>query len=131
VERHDSSTDEVGRYFLSGEGLRDVPAQAHRHADPDGTSTSVRQLEYRGHDVRIETTYRITIDGQPLLGHVEVLPNGAVHYHPFPQYAPSSAVEVVKAAIDTFWDKPPVPDELEEGHEPPPHGAHQDQDSQP
>jgi hypothetical protein len=122
VERQDSSTEDVGRYFLSGEGLRDVPAQAHQHPGSDGTSTSVREFEYRGHHARIETTYRITIDGQPLRGHVEVLPDGAVHYHPFPQYAPSSAIEVVKAVIDTVWDKPPVPDELAEGHEPPAHG---------
>jgi hypothetical protein len=47
--------------------------------------------------------------------------------HPFPQYAPSSAVEVVKAVIDTVWDKPPVADELRDGPEPPmhhPHGGH-------
>jgi hypothetical protein len=45
-------------------------------------------------------------------------PDGAVHYHRFPQYAPSSAVEVVKAVIDTVWDRPPVRDELGEGLEP-------------
>jgi hypothetical protein len=35
-----------------------------------------------------------------------------VHYHVFPQYAPQSAVDVVKTVIDTVWDKPAVPDEL-------------------
>jgi hypothetical protein len=95
--------------FLSGEGLGDHPA-AHGH-DGD-TSSSVRTFEHRGHRVRIETTYRITIDDRPLQGHVEVLPSGAVHYHRFPQYAPRSAVDVVKTVIDTIWARPEVPDEL-------------------
>jgi hypothetical protein len=123
VERQESSAEELQAYFLSGEGLRGVQAPPHQHASADGASTSVREFEYRGHQARIETTYRITIDGQPLLGHVEVLPDGAVHYHRFPQYAPSSAVDVVKAVIETVWDKPPVPDELGEP-EPPGHGTH-------
>jgi hypothetical protein len=126
VERQESSAEELQAYFLSGEGLRGVPARPHQHASADGASTSVREFEYRGHQARIETTYRITIDGQPLLGHVEVLPDGAVHYHPFPQYAPRSAVEVVKAVIDTVWDKPAVPDELAQGPEPPGHRPHRD-----
>ena len=127
MERQESSAEELQAYFLSGEGLRAVQAAPHQHGSAEvGASTSVREFEYRGHAARIETTYRITIDGQPLLGHVEVLPDGAVHYHRFPQYAPSSAVDVVKAVIDTVWDKPPVPDELAEGPEPPArgHGQH-------
>ena len=124
VERQESSAEELQAYFLSGEGLRQVQAQPHQHSSAQDASTSVREFEYQGHQARIETTYRITIDGQPLMGHVEVLPNGTVHYHRFPQYAPNSAIDVVKAVIDTVWDKPPVPDELAEGPEPPAHGLH-------
>jgi hypothetical protein len=129
VERQEHSAEDLGRYFLSGEGLLGFQAGPHEHGTADGGSTSVREFDHRGHRARIETTYRITIDGQPLLGHVEVLPDGAVHYHPFPQYAPRSAVDVVKAVIDTVWDKPPVPDELADGdpseHEhDPDHGRH-------
>jgi hypothetical protein len=100
-----------------------VPGGHGHHGEP-GTSTSVREIDHRGHHVRIETTYRITIDGQPLQGHVEVLASGAVHYHRFPQYAPQSALDVVKTVIDTIWEKPAVPDELgdEPGREP--HGDH-------
>jgi hypothetical protein len=112
MERQESSAEELQTYFLSGEGLRAVQARAHQHLSAEGASTSVREFEYRGHEARIETTYRITIDGQPLLGHVEVLPDRTIHYHPFPQYAPNSAVDVVKAVIDTVWDKPLVPDAL-------------------
>jgi hypothetical protein len=74
----ESSTEDLERYFLSGEGLRGVQAQPHQHADAEGASMSVREFEYRGHQASIETTYRITIDGRPLLGHLEVLPDGSV-----------------------------------------------------
>jgi hypothetical protein len=111
-EQYKGTPEDLAGYFLSGEGLRDVDEQPHDHMPEDGTSMSVREFDYRGHRARIETTYRITIDGDPLPGHVEVLPSGQVHYHRFPQYAPNSAVDVVKAIIDTLWDKPPVRDEL-------------------
>jgi hypothetical protein len=122
-EQYEDSAEGLARYFLSGEGLRGVEVQAHDHEGVEGTSTSVREFEHRGHQARIETTYRITIDGAPLVGHVEVLPSGQVHYHRFPQYAPNSAVDVVKAVIDTLWEKPPVPDELAES-EPAEPGQH-------
>ncbi|ABW12909.1 conserved hypothetical protein [Parafrankia sp. EAN1pec] len=115
-EQGAGSAEDLAGYFLSGEGLRDVGEpphdHGHDHGPGDGTSTSTREFDYQGHQVKIETTYRITIDGRPLAGHVEVLPSGAVHYHRFPQYAPSSAVDVVKTVIDTLWEKPPVRDEL-------------------
>jgi hypothetical protein len=111
-EQYEGSSEDLARYFLSGMGLRSVEVQPHDHGPGNGTSTSVREFEYQRHRARIETTYRITIDGDPLVGHVEVLPSGQVHYHRFPQYAPSSAVDLVKAVIDTLWEKPPVRDEL-------------------
>ena len=118
-EQYKDSAEDLASYFLSGQGLRDVEVQTHDHGSGDGTSTSVREFEHRGHRARIVTTYRITIDGEPLVGHVEVLPSGQVHYHRFPQYAPNSAVDVVKAVIDTLWEKPPVRDELaDDGPEP-------------
>jgi hypothetical protein len=123
------SAADLAGFFLSGEGLTGVEAQPHDHGALDGVSSSVREFEYRYHQVRIETTYRITIDGEPLRGHVEVLPSGAVHYHPFPQYATASAVDVVKTVIDTVWEKPPVPDELaatDDGSPSPSSGTHDD-----
>ena len=123
--------DEVAERFLAGvEGYDASVAEDGGHAGHGGhgveagTSTSVREIEHKGHDVRIETTYRITIDGRPLQGHVEVLPSGAVHYHRFPQYAPQSALDVVRTVIDTLWDRPEVPDELAEGE----HDEHDEQE---
>jgi hypothetical protein len=128
-EQHDGSAEDLAEYFLSGEGLSGFEMQPHDHGHANGTSTSVREFEHRGHRVRIETTYHITIDGEPMVGHVEVLPSGQVHYHRFPQYAPNSAVDVVKAVIDTLWEKPSVRDELavdDDGPKSSPHGVHQD-----
>jgi hypothetical protein len=132
-EQPGGSAEDLAEHFLSGEGLAGVEARPPDHGAGGGVSSSVREFEYRGHEARIETTYRITIDGQPLHGHVEVLPSGAVHYHRFPQYAPASAVDVVKAVIDTLWDKPPVADELAganhehlpSSQETPDHGTHE------
>lgn len=120
AERFDDAPDKLAGYFLDNKGLAGVEPAPQQH-DHD-TSTTVREFDYQSRRVRIETTYRIQIDGKPLLGHVEVLPSGNVHYHRFPQYAPSSAVDVVKAVIDTIWDKPPVSDEL--AGDPPDHKHH-------
>lgn len=125
----EDEVEAVAQDFLAGPGEppEGLDHGGHGGHEAPGESTSVRELEHGGHHIRIETTYRITIDGRPLHGHVEVLPSGAVHYHRFPQYAPQSALDVVKTIIDTIWDKPDVPDEL--GDEPEPHDHdHHDHD---
>ncbi len=83
---------------------------AQHHAD--GESTTVRTASYDGHEIRIETTYRITVDGQPLPGHVEVLANGRVHYHGLPNYAVASTVDLARLVLSHFGTTPPGPDEL-------------------
>jgi hypothetical protein len=130
MDHDDASVEALAASFRAGPGLAGDAAPDHGHGGHGGdTSTSVRPFEHRGHRVNIETTYRVTIDGEPLRGHLEVLPSGAVHYHVFPQYAPQSAVDVVKTVIDTVWDKPTVADELAGIDEPAPgephhHGGH-------
>ena len=79
-----------------------------------GTTTSVRTVMHAGHEIRIETTYRITIDGVPLVGHVEVLDDGRVHYHGLPNYAVPSMVGLMRLVVDHFGTEPPVADELGE-----------------
>lgn len=83
----------------------------HDHGDPE-TAASVREATHHGHKIRIETTYKITIDAKPLEGHMEVLDNGSVHYHGLPNYAVPSAVDLVKLVIDHFGTEPPAVDEL-------------------
>lgn len=86
------------------------------HDSEPGTTTSVREARHDGHLIRIETTYRITVDGQPLEGHLEVLDNGAVHYHGLPNYSLPSAIDMVRLVIDHFGTEPPAVDELSGEH---------------
>ena len=71
-----------------------TPEAGHDHA------VSVRRVEYQGHAIRIETTYRITIDGEPVGGHILVGNDGRVHYHSIPNQEFASAVDMVKRVID-------------------------------
>lgn len=100
-----------------------------------GVTRTVRTSTYRGRELRVETTYRVTIDGQPLAGHLEVLDDGMVHYHGLPQYAVASAVEMLQRVVDYFGSQPPVQDELgpairrheADEHQAPGHQGHEHQ----
>jgi hypothetical protein len=72
------------------------PQQAHAAH----TATSVREVRYKGRRIRIETTYRITVDGSPVTGHIAVNNEGRVHYHSIPNQEFASAVDMVKRVID-------------------------------
>jgi hypothetical protein len=65
---------------------------------------SVREADYKGHHIVIRTTYRIEVDGVPLMGHMGVTDDGRVHYHPVPNASFASAVDLVKQLIDIFPD---------------------------
>jgi hypothetical protein len=77
---------------------------------------SVREATYKGHHIRIVTTYRIEVDGAPITGHLLVTHEGTVHYHAIPNQEFASAVDMVKRIIDLS----------PEGLTPPPegHGEH-------
>lgn len=67
-----------------------------------------RRFTHDGHEVVIETHYRITIDGTEFKDHLTVDPNGSVHYHGLPQYSAPSAVDVMKAIVSrlSVGDRP-------------------------
>lgn len=98
-----------------GYGLPEVSEHGHGdhggHHEP-GVTRSVRTATYRGHEIKIETTYRVTIDGEPLKGMLEVLDDGRVHYHGLPQYALPSAMDMLRLVIDHFGSRTPVKDEI-------------------
>ena len=71
----------------------------HQHG-----SSSLRVAEYAGHKIEVRTTYEVTIDGQPVTGHLGVTDDGNVHYHPVPNRSFVSAIDLVKALIDIFPD---------------------------
>lgn len=77
-----------------------VEAAAHRE---------VRRFTHAGHDVEIETHYRITIDGVEFPDHIHVADDGSVHYHGLPQYSTPSAVDLVRRIVERLGDTPPPP----------------------
>ena len=73
--------------------------------EPHGThkaSESVRETDYKGHHIKIRTTYRIEVDGKPVRAHIGVTQDGRVHYHPIPNASYASAIDMVKRLIDFF-----------------------------
>ena len=90
-------------------------AQRHHHE----ASETVREADYKGHHIVVRTIYHIEVDGVPVTGHVGVTHDGLVHYHPVPNAAFSSAIDLVKQLIDVFPDDFP-----ERGNASDPHGSH-------
>lgn len=74
--------------------------------------TSTRSAIYHGRKIKIKTTYRIEIDGEPLTLHTVVTDDGRVHYHGLPNYAFVSAIDMAKAIIDAARHIPDVEDEI-------------------
>ena len=75
----------------------DLQVLHHGHDDMAG---AVRHVTYKGHDIRITTTYRIELDGTEITGHLLVNDAGRVHYHAIPNEEFSSAVDLVKRIVD-------------------------------
>ena len=73
----------------------------------EGPAKTVRSDVYKGRKIQITTTYDIRIDGRPVGGHVDVSPEGRVHYHGLPAYSWLSAVHLVRQLIDSFPDEFP------------------------
>lgn len=80
-----------------------------------GGMTSIREADYKNHHIVIRTTYQVEVDGKSIMGHMGVANNGKVHYHPIPNIAFDSALDLVKKIVDIF------PDDFASGHntEPP------------
>lgn len=74
-----------------------IPESSHKHKT---SFKSVRKEDYRGRAIRIETTYKVIIDGEPLSSHTQVLDDGTVHCHDFPNYSFTSALDMVRKMID-------------------------------
>ncbi|MGH3884633.1 MAG: hypothetical protein ACRDRC_14705 [Pseudonocardiaceae bacterium] len=72
----------------------------HSHAQ----EPSVREEAYRGHQIKVVTTYAITIDDQPVSGHLNIDNDGSVHYHAIPNQEFLSMIGMVKRIIDLSVD---------------------------
>ena len=106
VKRFEKSVLKKG-YLPLPEGYS-IPV--HKHAKNSFKTT--RKTDYRGKTIKIETTYKIVIDGEPLLSHTEVMDDGTVHCHDFPNYSFPSAVDMAKKILDARIDFNPPVDEL-------------------
>ena len=85
----------------------------HEHA-----AESVREATYKGHQIRIVTTYRIEVDGVPITGHLLVTNAGTVHYHAIPNQEFASAVDMVMRIIDLSQEGITPPSEDHSEHHP-------------
>jgi hypothetical protein len=92
------------------------------HEHMQEAASSRREADYRGHHVVIETTYKVTVDGKPFDVGLGVTDSGRVYYHGMPNVGFESAVDLIKAVIDTFADEFAGADSGE-GHE---HHDHED-----
>ena len=67
-----------------------------------GGAQSVREDNYRGHEIEIVTTYKILVDGKKIRAPLGVDASGQVHCHSLPNYQTASAVDMVRALINGF-----------------------------
>lgn len=89
--------------------------QLHQHAH--GGSTTERRVIYKGHDIRVTTTYQISVDGDEVTGHVLVNNQGSMHYHAIPNEEFASAIDLVKRIVDiTDMPAPPAEPDPDQHH---------------
>ena len=93
-------TDDVGvqpEWVLSEHRSHRKQAHGTRHL-----VQSVREFDHGGHEVRITTTYKVEIDGEPIHLHMAVGEGGHLMCHSTPYEEYASAVDVVRTLIDRF-----------------------------
>ena len=85
----------------NAEYFKKLLADMHAH----GGLGEAREADYKGHHIVIQTTYKITVDGKPFEAGLGVSNDGSVHYHGMPNVGFDSAIDLMKAVIDTFADE--------------------------
>ena len=96
-----------GHMLKSGEGGHEAEG-GHAHS-----MESVRTATHCGREIVIKTCYEITVDGKTLESHLSVDNEGNLHTHALPEYAFSSAVDVVKKIIEAFPSEFPCDDDAQ------------------
>jgi hypothetical protein len=71
-------TTPLGAAREGGYGLPEASGDGE-HYKP-GVTRTVRTVTHRGRKIKIETTYKVTIDDEPLKGMLEALGDGRVYY---------------------------------------------------
>ena len=70
---------------------------------------SERSVYYKGHVVKVKTSYEITIDGMPFTRHIGVNEKGQAHCHALPYLPYESTLDLVCGYIDGYPDLLPEP----------------------
>ncbi|MBX2870035.1 MAG: hypothetical protein KTR18_15250 [Acidiferrobacterales bacterium] len=96
--------------YIKGKRKVKIP-KGQTHHSGHGAAKSVRVDEYKGKEIKVETTYKFYVDGKPLKIHAAVMNDGKVHCHNLPQYAFTSAIRMLKSVVDVMDVKKP-PNEL-------------------
>jgi hypothetical protein len=99
------------------------PAYIAPHAGHE--ATAVREFAHGGHVVKIITTYRVEVDGNPIRAHLSVDEDGRVYTHATPFVTYASAIDLMKAVIDAYPDSFSVPGGSHAGHNDHGDGGHQ------
>ena len=97
------------------------------HHGHQNSFSSTRTAMHRGRKIKIRTTYRIEIDGEPLTLHTMVMNDGTVHCHGLPNYSFPSAIDLARSIIDSAGLVKIEDDELGHGQDPHAgshHGSH-------
>ena len=68
----------------------------------ESIASILRTAKYKGHSIKIKTSYEITIDGRPYKGSLMVGDDGHLHCHSIPYETYGSAIDFVKNLIDIY-----------------------------
>jgi hypothetical protein len=98
--------------ILSGKAVMPDGYKPKPHGDHKRSFTSVRKVVYRDKTINVRTTYRIEIDGEPLVVHTTVQNDGGVRCHSLPNYVFPSAIDMAKALVDATALLGEVKDEI-------------------
>lgn len=96
--------------YIRGKRKVKLPKGHMSHAG-HGATKSIRRQEYKGKSIRVETSYKFYIDDKPVNLHASVMNDGKVHCHTLPQYAFTSALQMLRRVVDVM-DIPMPPNEL-------------------
>ena len=99
---HDRKLPAPTEASIAAHALRNASAVEHAQAITHDAMGSVRESRYKGHHIVVRTRYEIEVDGKPVTGHLGVGNDGQVHYHPMPNVAFASAIDMVEHLIDIF-----------------------------
>lgn len=97
TEHNNHTTDLISDTYKL---LKDGKPVGMDHGHQNDTIESIREDDYKGHHIKIQTSYKITIDNKPIKGHITVDNKGRLHTHAMPTYMFNSAVDMIKKLID-------------------------------